>query len=330
MENDLKTKPTTFRVTIEDKEKFDQFSKENRINQAEMFDALIQNYEMAQAKTAIPERGKEIETFQDTLNKISGMFINSLEINQTSEARIRDTLSLELTTKDQTIYDLQKHKENTEIGNQITAGQLNALDKKVKEYELMLDKSAVDLDDKNTEISQQREQINALTVLVAESQGFRAENKALTKSNQDLTTEQSATMAVINDLNNELASARDQTDFYKKEMQEQKDARKKEIEASRQENREIRSEQKEQLKELGDEYKQELEKAQVSYNIKYNNDIKELKAEYKQEISELKAQFKTDVETAVSNATKIKTTEYDLLLIKNNELEKQIADLIVK
>ena len=328
MENDLKTKPTTFRVTIEDKEKFDQFSKENRINQAEMFDALIQNYEMAQAKTAIPERGKEIETFQDTLNKISGMFINSLEINQTSEARIRDTLSLELTTKDQTIYDLQKHKENTEIDNQITAGQLNALDKKVKEYELMLDKSAVDLDDKNTEISQQREQINALTVLVAESQGFRAENKALTKSNQDLTTEQSATMAVINDLNNELASARDQTDFYKKEMQEQKDARKKEIEASRQENREIRSEQKEQLKELGYEYKQELEKAQASYNTKYNNDIKELKVEYKKENLELKAQFKTDVETAVSNATKIKTTEYDLLLIKNNELEKQIADLI--
>ena len=330
MENDLKTKPTTFRVTIEDKEKFDQFSKENRINQAEMFDALIQNYEMAQAKTAIPERGKEIETFQDTLNKISGMFINSLEINQTSEARIRDTLSLELTTKDQTIYDLQKHKENTEIDNQITAGQLNALDKKVKEYELMLDKFAVDSDDKNTEINQQREQINALTVLVAESQGFRAENKALTKSNQDLTTEQSATMAVINDLNNELASARDQTDFYKKEMQEQKDARKKEIEASRQENREIRSEQKEQLKELGDEYKQELEKAQASYNTKYNNDIKELKVEYKQEISELKAQFKTDVETAVSNATKIKTTEYDLLLIKNNELEKQLTDLIVK
>jgi len=330
MENDLKTKPTTFRVTIEDKEKFDQFSKENRINQAEMFDALIQNYEMAQAKTAIPERGKEIETFQDTLNKISGMFINSLEINQTSEARIRDTLSLELTTKDQTIYDLQKHKENTEIDNQITAGQLNALDKKVKEYELMLDKFAVDSDDKNTEINQQREQINALTVLVAESQGFRAENKALMKSNQDLTTEQSATMAVINDLNNELASARDQTDFYKKEMQEQKDARKKEIEASRKENREIRSEQKEQLKELGDEYKQELEKAQASYNTKYNNDIKELKVEYKQEISELKAQFKTDVETAVSNATKIKTTEYDLLLIKNNELEKQLTDLIVK
>ncbi len=322
MENNEKkniTEPMTFRVAPEDKQKFQEFSKENRINQAEMFDALIKNYEMAQAKNAIPERAKEIETFQDTLNKISGMFTNSLEINQTSEARIRDTLNLELTTKDQTISDLQKHKEHIEIGNGIMAGQLNTLEKKVKEYELMLDKSTADLNDKYTEISQQREQINALTILVAESQGFRDENKALTEANRNLITEQSNTMAVINNLKNELASARDRTDFYKKE-----------VESSKQEKQDIRNEQKEQLRELGNGYKKEIDNAQMKYDIKYNNDIKELKAEYKQEILELKAQSKTDIETAVINAIKIKTAEYDLLTIKNEELEKQLADLIVK
>lgn len=35
------------------------------------------------------------------------MFINSLVINQTSEERIRETLSLKLSTKDKTIADLQ-------------------------------------------------------------------------------------------------------------------------------------------------------------------------------------------------------------------------------
>lgn len=39
------------------------------------------------------------------------MFINSLVINQTSEERISETLSLELNTKDKTIVDLQEYKE---------------------------------------------------------------------------------------------------------------------------------------------------------------------------------------------------------------------------
>ena len=81
--------------------------KEFDLTQAETFQAIINSFEMAKAKNLITDRAKEIEVFQSTVNNLTSMFISSLAINQTSEERIRESLSAELNTKDKLISNLQ-------------------------------------------------------------------------------------------------------------------------------------------------------------------------------------------------------------------------------
>ena len=110
-------KATSFRVSEEDITKFKEFAEENGYNQAEAFKNMIQTLEMAKSKNMIKDRAKEIEVFQDTINKQMEMFLNSLNVNQTSEERIREELSQELQTKDNTISNLYEQLQEVKAIN---------------------------------------------------------------------------------------------------------------------------------------------------------------------------------------------------------------------
>ena len=64
-----------------------------------MFNSLISNFEMARIKGKIKDGAKKIEVFQDTVDNLVSMFINSLAINQSNEERIKEPLSLKINTK---------------------------------------------------------------------------------------------------------------------------------------------------------------------------------------------------------------------------------------
>ena len=104
-------KGTSLRVNEDDLKKFKEYMKEFDLTQAETFQAIINSFEMAKAKNLITDRAKEIEVFQSTVNNLTSMFISSLAINQTSEERIRESLSAELNTKDKLISNLQEDKD---------------------------------------------------------------------------------------------------------------------------------------------------------------------------------------------------------------------------
>ena len=111
-------KATSFRVSEEDIAKFKEFAEENGYNQAEAFKSIIQTMEMAKAKGMIKDRAKEIEVFQNTINNLMSMFLNSLNVNQTSEERIREELSQELQTKDNTIGNLYEQLQDLKADNE--------------------------------------------------------------------------------------------------------------------------------------------------------------------------------------------------------------------
>ena len=69
MSNEIKQ--ASFRFGNADIEKFRAFAEEHGMNQAEMFQSMLTAFELAQAKTILADRGKEIETFQATLNALS-------------------------------------------------------------------------------------------------------------------------------------------------------------------------------------------------------------------------------------------------------------------
>ena len=112
-------KATSFRLNEEDIVKFKQFIDENGFsNQAEAFTSIMQTVEMAKAKGMIKDRAKEIEVFQNTINNLMSMFLNSLNVNQTSEERIREELSQELQTKDNTIGNLYEQLQDLKADNE--------------------------------------------------------------------------------------------------------------------------------------------------------------------------------------------------------------------
>jgi len=120
--------------------------------QADGFKSIMQSVEMAQAKNLIKDRAKEVETFQDTINRLMGYYLNSLEVNQSSEERIREELSKELSTKDNTISALYEQVQDLKADNETFKGNekikdtiINQADEEVKK----LNKDIIDKQSRN-------------------------------------------------------------------------------------------------------------------------------------------------------------------------------------
>lgn len=129
-------KGRTIRTSDETYEKFRKIAQENFENQGQCFSMLIHLYELEQGKTLIGDRKLEIENFQMHINALLNMFVHSLQMNEDAEERVKSGIQDILDTKDRTIIQLQKERnqiqqqcnqamENQEeLKSQIT--QLNA------------------------------------------------------------------------------------------------------------------------------------------------------------------------------------------------------------
>ena len=288
-------KPVSFRILEEDQEKFKQFASESGFNQAEAFKSLINTWEMAQAKTQVGDRAKEIETFQDTINNLMGMFINSLAINQTSEERIREQLSLELNTKDLTIQDLQternKLKENfksIEESNKEVVSNNKVLSDEVKKIQKELDIKIET--DKN-----QQEQIATLNGIVTEYKGYKEINNKLDAENKKLVSEISIKDNTVKQLEGELKNNVDMITFYKEQLGSSKD----EIKGLNKSIADKEKVYKSEIKELEDKYKEEIKALNESILDKeksHKTDIKELEDKHKKEVLDVKELYKSTLD----------------------------------
>jgi len=101
------SKVRSLRADDETYEKFKQLADSEFGNQGQCLSTLINLYETEKSKAILVNRGLEIESFQDYMNKISSLFITSLQLNQDAEERIRGEFARQLESKDRTIFDLQ-------------------------------------------------------------------------------------------------------------------------------------------------------------------------------------------------------------------------------
>ena len=104
-------KQTNFRIDQATADAFRKFCEENGLNQAQGFDHIMQVVEMDRAKAAAPERLTEIEEFERYVKNIMATYLNSVELCQNSEVRIREQFSSSLDRKDKTIDDLRAKAE---------------------------------------------------------------------------------------------------------------------------------------------------------------------------------------------------------------------------
>lgn len=320
MSNEIKA--VSFRLAEDDIQKFREFADEQGLNQAEMFQSLMNSFEMAKAKGMITDRAKEIEVFQDTVNTLMNMFINSLAINQTSEERIRETLSLELNTKDKTIADLQSREKDLKIEFERIDKDLDKSLKTGNELAVNLENANKEIEQKNNIINNQQEQINTLNSIVTEYKSYKDINKELELRNIELNNKLTDTLHSNSDLQSKIENLENIKEFYKAEVESLKNEIKevnkniKDIEKShKDEIKDLNNSHREELNVLEDKYKSEIEELKKELTEKFNEDMKN-KIEFE------KSKYQLELDKAISKEQLLKV-KYDNLKEKYDNLSNK-------
>ena len=320
MSNEIKA--VSFRLAEDDIQKFREFADEQGLNQAEMFQSLMNSFEMAKAKGLITDRAKEIEVFQDTVNTLMNMFINSLAINQTSEERIRETLSLELNTKDKTIADLQSREKILKIEFERIDKDLDKSLNTGNELAVNLENSNKEIEQKNNIINNQQEQINTLNSIVTEYKSYKNINKELELRNIELNNKLTDTLHSNSDLQSKIENLENIKEFYKSEVESLKNEIKevnkniKDIEKShKDEIKDLNNSHREELNVLEDKYKSEIEELKKELTEKFNEDMKN-KIEFE------KSKYQLELDKAISKEQLLKV-KYENLKEKYDNLSNK-------
>ena len=295
-------KATSFRVNEEDIEKFKEFAQQNGFNQAEAFKSMMNTVEIAKAKEQIKDRAKEIEAFQDLNNRLVNMFLNSLELNVTSEERIRETFSKELNTKDNTIADLQEKVNALNAKLQVTSKDADETLEKNIVLQKSLDKAEKELLAKENSIKNLEEQLSTLNGIVTEYKNFKDINVKLEDENKKLKENHTIEKAAIKELNLQIKNITEQRDFFKKQIDElkhQNSVVEQNFEAKE-------SYYKADIKELKEKYDKKLEELEEKYDKKLKEKAQELEERFKEKISSLEEKHKFEIEKKEFEIEKLK------------------------
>jgi chromosome segregation ATPase len=291
-------KATSFRISEEDLEKFKVFTNDNGLNQAEAFKSIMQTVEMAKAKNLIKDRAKEVEVFQDTINNLMSYFLNSLNVNQSSEERIREELSKELQTKDNTISTMYEQLQELKADKINSDNTIKDISNKNKELQEQLQKANNDNIDKNKSIDKLNSNNDLLQESLQEYKQYKDNYKVLEKEWEQLKVDKTTSGNTINQLNNDnkqlndkIKNDSDMIDFYKNNISELKtniDTYKIDIkELERKYNQEVtnikadhvralQEQQKALHEQMKDKYDIEVAKKDLEFQ-KLNNEIEQLK-----------------------------------------------------
>ena len=102
-------KVRSFRISDSVAEKFKAFCGEFDSQNAAL-DSLITTYEMQNAKSVLVDRKTEIAEFDTHIQAIQSAFLRSLELNENAEQRVKTEFNSQLSSKDETIMQLQAEK----------------------------------------------------------------------------------------------------------------------------------------------------------------------------------------------------------------------------
>lgn len=149
-------------------------------NQSVALESLLNAYKMQTAKVKVVTRQTEIENFDSHLQALSSAFVNSIELTENTEQRIRIEFQQQLESKDKTIIELQAKAETSKTA-------FTDLKKKFEEIESKT----------NAEIATKDETIQQLTERLSNAE------TAMIKAEQALSDKQ----LIINSLNEQLATA---------------------------------------------------------------------------------------------------------------------------
>lgn len=110
-----KTKTTSFRLTEETADKFKEFLEKIPGSREDAFIDLMDVYELHHSKSLVPDREKEINSFQIHANALVAAYTRSLEICAEAEDSIKKSYDYQITSKDKIIADYQEKYEEAKV-----------------------------------------------------------------------------------------------------------------------------------------------------------------------------------------------------------------------
>ena len=107
MEKD-NTSTRSFRITEATADKIKEIAAEIGGNQQQTLSKLIEAYELQKGKAVLADKRTDIETFENYINAVTRMYMQTLEDNQNVSTLVRTEFEAQLTSKDNVIQDLQE------------------------------------------------------------------------------------------------------------------------------------------------------------------------------------------------------------------------------
>ena len=213
--DELKTR--SFRVSEEVSTKLKELC-ENFDNQNSALSALLNAYEVQNARAVLTDRQTDIADYDTHIQAIQSAFLRSLELNENAEKRIKTEFINLLNSKDQTIVQLQTEKaqadEQVEKYKSAYGNLITSTEEKIKTMQTQVSESEKTLRSEkeraNTE-QKAREQAETISAMLSEQvEQLKAQVANLTaKANKadELYNELSELKAAYSDKEKALANA---------------------------------------------------------------------------------------------------------------------------
>lgn len=214
-------KQTNFRIDAETADRFRAFCEENRLNQAQGFDHIMDVLSLAQAKDTVPERKTEIEDFENHIKALMSAFLHSIEINANAENRVHDVYKSQLESKDKQIIQLQEEvRIQKEFANQMSNSFLEEERKRQLAEETM--RTAQAQEQKAMSALTDKESLNALLdEKLKEAESKLKEYDTLIASRTELEQQLSAAQQTMMDMQKDAEMAKERAvAASKQEMQQ--------------------------------------------------------------------------------------------------------------
>lgn len=259
-------KQTNFRIDEDKANAFRKFCDENNLSQATGFDYLIQILELDQAKSIVSNREMEISEFELHAKALVRSFINSLEICNNTEERVRQEFITLLDSKDRMISDYQS--------------EIDKLKDKISDDEYLVQQAFNNQKEAKAEAQNLKQQLE----LVNE------QYKSCTENNNALITSVARAEEIAKKYEHEAhlyAGVMTELEEYKKKYENAQAAIDKIKGKHDDEINMLKQTHEYELKQKEIENKLEINKANDAIRTEYQNKIDELKSLYENRINKL-------------------------------------------
>lgn len=322
---------TNFRIDQDTADAFRKWCEEHNWNQAEGFDNVMRQVELNKAKATTPGRAVEIESFEKSVKDIMAAYLNSIEINNNAESRIREQFASSLDSKEKTISGLQAEKE-TLLAEKTTAEQTSlaaaqSAAQAIKDMEVAKEQA-----DTAAKLAEERSRTIAnladkLAIAEEKAAGF-----------DDLKNSEEQKQREIEKLQAEIASNKTTYDREKDELKKEHDRKIDDLNKSHQAaikdlQTELSTNKKDHeaaLKNLQNELERKIsdkDKEIEAINKDHETAIRELKSEMERKISDTQKDADLSLEKAVSQKEREMTSQIRDLEKDNSKLQTRIEIL---